>query len=179
MVDHYNQKPRRKAEFIKPPNHLKAKVGTGGLSEEILDKAQTLLENNTVDFFPLAEMYLDALMKGIELAKSGKKDDDKEYIISCMLYPGMQLKANGGMFKYQLVTEIADKLIQFLEVIEEPDIECVEIVLAFHTTMRAVVLGKITGSGGRHGQELLAALTHACTRYFDKHPDNLDDTIHQ
>lgn len=178
-MDHYNQTPRRNAEFIKPPNMLKAKVGTGGLSDEILDKAQALLESNTVDFLPLAEMYLGAMMKGIEMAKNSGPTDDPEYIITTMLYPGMQLKANGGMFHYPLVTAIADKLIQFLEVIEEPDIEATEIVLAFYTTTKAIVHGRITGHGGKHGEELLKALNEACIRYFEKHPDSLevDDTI--
>src|SRR5690606_1393986 len=102
MIQHYNQQPKRKAEFIKPPNILKAKVGSGGLAEDILDKAQKLLENNTVDFMPLGEMYLTSLMKGIELAKNAEPDMDNEYVISMMLYPGMQLKANGGMFHYPL-----------------------------------------------------------------------------
>ena len=65
-IQHYNQTPKRRAEFIKPLNTLKQKVGSGGLSEDILNKAQALLENNTVDFLPLAEMYLEGLMKGIE-----------------------------------------------------------------------------------------------------------------
>jgi len=168
MPDHYNQPQKRQAEFIRPPNILKAKVGSGGLSDAILDKAEALLENNTVDFLPLAEMYLASLMKGIELAKNHEPDIDDEYVISCMLYPAMQLKANGGMFHYPLVTHIGDKLIQFLEVIEEPDIEAVEIVLAFHTTMRAVVLGKIQGDGGVHGEELILALSDACLRYFER-----------
>ena len=171
MEKHYNQTPKRKAEFINPPNTLKAKVGAGGLSEGILNKAQELLENNTVDFLPLAEMYLGSLMKGIEAAKAGETSDDPEFVIASMLYPGMQLKANGGMFHYPLVTRIADKLIQFLEVVEGPDLEVVEIVLAFHTTLRAVVLGRITGDGGRHGAELLDALNDACVRYFEKNPD--------
>lgn len=166
---HFSQKPRRSAEFIKPPNMLKTKVGSGGLSDDILDKAEDLLESNTVDFQPLAEMYLVSLMKGIELAKEADLDDDQEYVISRMLYPGMQLKANGGMFHYPLVTRIADKLIQFLEVIERVDIEVVEIVMAFHTTIRAVVMGRVSGDGGRHGIELMRALNEACTRYFDKY----------
>lgn len=174
MADHFNRTPRRKAEFIKPPNMLKTKVGTGGLSEIILDKAQALLENNTVDFAPLAEMYLDNLAHGINMAKNPAPGMDEEYIISCMLYPGMQLKANGGMFHYPLVTNIADKLIQFLEVIEEADIETVEIVLGFHTTIKAVVQGRITGNGGRYGKELMDALVEACERYFDKHPENFN-----
>ena len=163
---HYSQRQRRKAEFIKPPNTIRSKVGTGGLSDDILDKAQQLLENNTVDFQPLAEMYLTTLMGGIEAAKNAGAKGDPEHIISTMLYPAMQLKANGGMFHFLLVTKIADKLIQFLEVIEYPDHESVEIVQAFHTTIRAVVLGKIKGDGGKHGADLLGALTEACMRYF-------------
>lgn len=166
---HFSQKPRRNAEFIKPPNMLKTKVGSGGLSDDILNKAENLLENNTVDFQPLAEMYLAGLMKGIELAKESDPHDDQEYVISRMLYPGMQLKANGGMFHYPLVTRIADKLIQFLEVIERVDIEVVEIVMAFHTTIRAVVMGRVSGDGGKHGTELMRALNEACVRYFDKY----------
>lgn len=172
MIDHYNQKPRRKAEFINPANSLKAKVGSGGLSEAILNKAQELLENNTVDFFPLGEMYLATLVKGIEKAKDAHPDDDQEYIISSMLYPAMQLKANGGMFHYPLVTKIADRLIQFLEVIEKPDPEAIEITQGFHTTIRAVVLGRITGDGGRHGAELIEALDEVCHRYFERRPSN-------
>lgn len=172
-IEHYNRTPRRKAEFIKPPNTLKQKVGNGGLSDEILTKAQKLLEENTVDFRPLANMYLMSLMNGIEMAKGYSHADDTEQVIASMLYPAMQLKANGGMFRYNLVTKIADKMIQFLEVIEEPDIEAVEIVLAFHTTLEAVIQSQITGDGGQNGTELLTALTDACMRYFDKHPEAL------
>jgi hypothetical protein len=169
MNDHFSQKQRRSAEFIKPPNMLKTKVGGGGLSEEILSRAQDLLENNTVDFQPLAEMYLAALQKGIDFAKDSDPYEDQEYVISRMLYPAMQLKANGGMFHYPLVTRIADKLIQFLEVIETADIQAIEIVLAYHTTIRAVVMGRVSGDGGRHGTELMRALNDACVRYFEKH----------
>ena len=168
---HYNRTPRRKAEFIKPPNTLKQKVGNGGLSQEILNKAQKLLEENTVDFQPLANMYLASMMNGIEMAKGYTHADDTEQVIANMLYPAMQLKANGGMFSYPLVSKMADKLIQYLEVLDEPDIEAVEIVLAFHTTISAVVQGKIQGEGGQSGAELLIALKDACMRYFEKHPD--------
>ena len=174
-AQHYNRTPVRKAEFIRPPNTLKQKVGKGGLSDDILDKAQKLLEENTVDFEPLANMYMTSLSNGIDMAKGFAPSDDIEEIIATMLYPAMQLKANGGMFNYPLVTRIADKLIQFLEVIVEPEIEAVEIVLAFHTTLTAVVQGKVKGDGGKNGDELLQALTDACMRYFEKHPETLND----
>ena len=165
---HFQQVPRRKAEFITPPNILKEKVGSGGLSEEILDLAQKLLEENTQDFVPLGSMYLDALMNGIDMAKGITPSEDPEAIIASMLYPAMQLKANGAMFHYQLITNIAEKLVQFLEVIPDPDIEAMEIILAFHTTMNAVLRGQIKGDGGDNGAKLLSALVNACQRYFDQ-----------
>ncbi len=167
---HFNQEPRRKAEFIRPPNTLKAKVGSGGLSEDILNKAQTLLENNSAEFGPLADLYLTSLMRGVEMARRAVASDDNENVIAHIISPAMQLKANGGMFHYPLVTRSADKLIQFLEVIERPDDDALEIVVAFLTTIRAITLGKITGDGGKHGNELIDALNHACFRYFEKHP---------
>ena len=174
---HFNQSPRRKAEFHMPSNQLKLKVGNGGLSEDILNKAQALLESNTVDFRPLGEMYLDALTKGIEQARTPPRDMEIEHVISAMLYPTMQLKANGGMFHYPLITSIADKLIQFLEVIATVDAEALEIILAFHTTMRAILLGQIKGNGGMRGAELMQALVDACYRYFEKNPDNRDAKV--
>ncbi|MBP9050117.1 MAG: hypothetical protein KBC88_00205 [Alphaproteobacteria bacterium] len=172
LDDHYNMTPRRKAEFFPPKTSLKLKAGTGGLSENILNKAQALLEGNTHDFRPLGEMYLESMMRGVEKANDPASTVYSEEILAHVLYPVMQLKANGGMFHYPLVTSIADRLIQFLEVIETLDKDAIEIVQAFHTTIRAILLGQIRGDGGARGAELMQALVEACYRYFEKHPDN-------
>ncbi len=171
-VDHFNQKPRRKTEFVKPVNVLKSKAGYGGLDEGILNKAQALLENNSVDFPPMAEMYLSGMMRGIERARNPAPGESEEVLITGMLYPAMQLKAGGAMCGYPLVTRIADKLIQFLEVIAAPDKDAIEIVLAFDTTLRVVLTGRVTGFGGKHGDELVQALEAACLRYFEHYPGN-------
>lgn len=169
---HFSQEPRRKAEFIMPPNTLKSKVGSGGIGEDILEKARILLETNSVDFQPLAEMYLNKLMIATNAARAANRDTDIEAQITALLHPAMQLKSNGGMFHYPLVTTIADKLVQFLEVLAKPDEDALEIIMAFHTTIRAVVMGRITNDGGRHGKELVDALDAACMRYFTRYPYN-------
>ena len=171
-VTNSNQKPRGKAEFIKPLNILKSKVGYGGLNDAILDKAQAVLENYSVDFRPMAELYLATMLRGIERARKPAAGEDGESLILGMLYPAMQLKANGGMFRYQLVTRVAVQLIQFLEALAVPDQDVIEIVLAFHVTMQTILKGRITGSGGKHGEDLRQALVAACLRYFEHHPDN-------
>ncbi len=174
-IEHYNQKPKRKAEFIKPPNLIKAKVGSGGLADSILDRAEKLLEQNTVDFAPLAEIYLSRMMSGIERAENPKKDDDSEFLIAGIIYPCSQLKANGGMFHYPLITRIADRFVQFLEVIETTDEAVLEIARAFHSTIKAIIYAKIKGDGGDYGNELVEALNDACMRYFEKYQHNIRD----
>ena len=169
---HFNQKPRRKAEFIKPLDILKTKVGSGGLTEEILNKAQTLLENNTVDFLPMAEVHLATMMRYIDKAKTTAAGEEGEILIALIINPAMQLKANGGMFHYQLVTRISDKLIQLLEVVAVLEDDAVEMLLAFHTSLQSVLQGRITGSGGKPGDELMQALEDTCLRYFERYPDN-------
>ena len=180
-------KQQRKAVFIKPLNTLRAKVGYGGLNDEILNKAEAVLENNAVDLLPMAETCLASLMRGIEQARNHVPGEDGEALIARMLEPATDLKAGGAMCGYPLVARIADKLIPFLEAIAEPDKDAIEIVLAFHTTIRAVLTGRTTGFGGpvpfsgtnlldarlrARGDELVQTLEAACRRYFEHYPDN-------
>lgn len=172
--EHFNQTPKRQAEFITVPNTLKAKVGSGGLSDAILDKAQILLESHSQDFAPLAEMYLRHLEVGIGIAKNTGPRGDQEQALSCMIYPTMQLKANGGMCGYPFVTDIADMLIHFLEVVAAPDADCIEIVEAFYTTIRLITQAKITAGDTDQAKDLKKALHEACQRYFDHYPDRIN-----
>ncbi len=166
-----DRKIRRKAEFIVPPNILKEKVGSGGLTDDIIEKAQSLLETHAVEFQPLADIYLDKMQANLAKAQSPQSAISDEEVFASLLYPAMQLKANGGMFHYPLVTKVANHLIRFLEVIEKPDNDVLDIVNAFQSTIRAIVHGGIKGDAGQQGDELLQALIDACTRYFDRHPE--------
>ncbi len=171
--EHYNQKPRRKAEFINTPNLLKAKVGSGGLNEQIIQRAQQLLEKHAEDFAPLADIYLTRMKAAIDDAQSSEVTDaELEDKITDILVPCVQLKANGAMFHYQLVTRIAGKFAQFMEVVDCLDNEILNIANAFHTTIKIVVAGKIKGDGGEQGEALIEELDNACNRYFKKHNKN-------
>ncbi len=173
-IKHYNQKPKRNAEFINPPNLLKAKVGSGGLSSQVIDRAQKLLENHTIDFIPLAEIYLQKMKDGIDKAKQSKEVSESEDMIAEILFPCVQLKSNGAMFHYPLITRIAERFVQFMEVVERLDKETIEIALAFHTTIKIVVAGQIKSDGGEQGEALVDALNDACMRYFEKHRDIIE-----
>ncbi|MBI1327938.1 MAG: hypothetical protein GC136_09885 [Alphaproteobacteria bacterium] len=159
-------------QFIEVENTLKDKVGTGGLSEDILNKAQALIENTAIDFKPMAEIYLQALQNALELSRTMGDDLDHEGLIKRMLNATMQLKANGGMFGFPLVTRISEKLVNFFEVIHHMNADSHEIIQAFMTTIRIVLIGDIRGDGGAKGVELMNALDNACARFLEKYPRN-------
>ena len=159
---------KKQVQFITPINTIKQKVGTGGLSDDILDKAEQLLKENTESFGPVADIYLASIYESVQNSKKAATPKDHQKAVSSIIYAATHIKANGTMFHYPLATEIADKLIQFMEPIKTMDKESVELVMAFHTTLRAVIAGKVLGDGGQRGKDLLAALNDACERYFEK-----------
>ncbi len=162
---------KKRAQFFKPPNVLKAKVGSGGLPPETLHKAQKVFDAHTQDFEPLGEIYLQALLNGIQDAEIGFSDDSNETIIARILYPAIQIKANAGMFQFPLIAQMAAKMIVFLERSKNINADMLEVCFAFYTAMNGALITKKRGQTGKAGQALLKELSDACARYFDKHQD--------
>ena len=161
------QKKRRRAELITPPNRLKEKVGSGGIDERVLQKAQALVESNTVDFKPVATMLIDVLDQGIQEARAGVVRGEEA--IEQMIYPAMQLKAQGGMFHYPLITEVCNILVNFMETVREADKDVLDIVIAHKMTINVILNSEIKGDGGEQGKQLRDALMEACNRYYKRH----------
>lgn len=166
MTEH---KRIRKAELITPPNRIKEKVGSGGIDEVVMQKAQDLVENNSVDFKPIATMLVDLLNEGIQEIRTGVIKDEEA--IESLIYPAMQLKAQGGMFHYPLITEICNILVNFLETVEEADKDVLDIVIAHKMAINVVLGSEIKQDGGDQGKALRDALMEACNRYYKKHKE--------
>lgn len=163
---------KNKARFYNPPNTLKEKVGSGGLAKDILDQAQKLLEENNIDFEPIALIYMDALRRGLDRAYNPSQNTTRRELMEGLINPIMQLKANGGMFDYPLVSKISDKMIELIEQASDPDLDLQEIIQAYHTTITAILHGKLKGDGGVKGDNLFFAICDACDRYYKKHGRN-------
>ncbi len=158
------QQKVRHAELISPPNRLKEKVGSGGIDEGVLLKAQELLERNTINFEPIATMLVDLLAEAIADAKSGATAGEEA--IEAMIYPAMQLKAQGSMFHYPLISDISHILVNFLETVETMDRDVLDIVVAHKMSINAVLASHLKGDGGKTGKELREALMEACGRFY-------------
>lgn len=169
-----SQEQRRQAEFIVPANIIKAKVGDGGLSEYVLKRAQSMIDNNTTDFKPIAENFLDSIAETLKQAESHDNlsdlpADQHEVLLNTILYPSLELKSHGSMFKYPMISRAAGDLVRFLEFVKELNFETIDVIKAYHKIMSMVAMGALPREETEQGNQLCVELNHACTRYFEKH----------
>ncbi|MCB1556772.1 MAG: hypothetical protein KDJ15_05610 [Alphaproteobacteria bacterium] len=159
--------PGGKARYYTPPNFLREKVGSGGIDPKILNKAQTFLDEHDVEFAPFAARFLAMLEEAIRDVRSGKLTG--KAALSALTGPIMELKANGGMFRYRLVTEIAGVILNFLENLDELNEDALHLVDAHRKTLDVIAMNNLKGDGGAEGRKLAMALYEACRRYYAKY----------
>lgn len=164
-------------EFYTPRNVLKAKLGDGGLNSRVIELAQRMIDQAGVDFLPLGQRFLVGLQEGVRVAATQRGQVEDEVLINTMLYPAVQLKANGGMFGYPLVTAVAGRLVRFLEYVTDVNDDMLEVVGGFITAIQALMLlsGQKRREAEPEGIELYKALDEACARYFARYGGSDND----
>lgn len=158
-------KDEQNVNVYKASKMLQQKVGSGPLDEAIVAKSQKVLDENDVDFTPLGLQFLAKL----ELALKSANDEsipmkDRKQALTA---PVMELKANASIFKYNLIGNLANIMLSFLESTPELDKDAITIVDAHHKTLNMIVVKRMTGDGGQHGEIFMRELKDACTRYHN------------
>lgn len=154
----------KKAKLVKPENTLKKKAGNGGFNEKDLVKAQDMIQTNEIDFRPLGvDMLkeLNTVMSGISAGTIPQSD-----YFDLLMYPLMQLKSQGALFRYPSVSHITHILIDLLENIKEIDKNALEIVAAYAKSLQAMLTLQVKEVESKVATELCKALGDACDRYF-------------
>jgi len=159
-----DQPKLRTARMVTPLNILKQKIGSGGLESATLMKAEHILQNNTVDFAPIAQELLNELDAAIENAR--KSTAGSETIVEALIYPAAQLLALGSLFKYPLISDISDNLVSFLETVTAPTEDVLEIIIAHRKTIAVILKNNMTGKNPPQGKDLKLSLIEACLRYY-------------
>ena len=154
-------------KLITPPNFLKQKVGSGGLPEEVLNKAQHIIEQSGDDFAPYAKRFIEFIKKIMDETK-GSEFRTHDHVTT-MIYPVMQLKAHGGMFGQPLISEISSSALNFLENIHVLDDDAIDVLKAHYDALQPVTENKVYGLGGKAGALLIKELNSVCDRYYKKH----------
>lgn len=159
----------KKPRFINPPNKLKAKVGTGGIDEKLLDKAQNYIQNVDVDFKPTAEQLLANVQRALKNFESAKTAEEQKKAKNEVASTIMQLKANGTMFGYQLISEIAALGLHFIDGLDVINKDAFQVIDVHCKTLHIIISNKLKGDGGKEGYALVKELERACQRYFEKY----------
>lgn len=143
---------------------LEQKTGRGTISPDLIINSQKVIDNNTIDFQPLARMFLDDLGGAINYVK--KTDEPQRKSLERLIYPIMQIKANARIFNYALVGDLAHTLLNFLENLSEVNEYVLEIIEANQKTLRHLVDNNEGGDKTHIGSTLKSELENACARYM-------------
>lgn len=159
----------KKPKFIKVENKIQKKAGFGEIAEVSISRSESIILNNNVDFKEVATPILFNLRETIALARQNPEDITK--MRQELIKPIMELKANGAMFKYELVGALASIMLSFLEHINQLSKDALEIIEAHEKTLSVIVLKSIKGDGGVLGKQVTEELEGACARYYRKNPE--------
>ena len=147
---------------------LQRKAGTGKIDPKKLKEAEKVIEENTVNFVPMAMDYLAELEKAIQAAKDGGGDADHHHKITL---PIMHLKSTGTVFKYPLVSDLSDITLTFLETTKTLNDDVLAIVMAHEQLLHAILAEEMSGDGGAKGKTMKKEMASVCDRYLKKHGD--------
>ena len=152
------------AKLVVPKNALKAKVGNGGFSKENINKAQSALEQNDIDFRPIAAQYLKEITSIVAVYDPEKP---KETLLG-VLDPLMQLRAQGTLFHYPSLTMVSDVVVDFLDFHEKIDGQIVEIIRAYTKTAGLILDREIKKAEDPICKAFATELRAVCERYNNK-----------
>ncbi len=154
----------KRSKLVTPENTLKKKAGNGGFKESDLVKAQNMIQTNEIDFRPLGVDMLKELNDILLNIKAGKISPSEYF--NHLMYPLMQLKSQGALFRYPSVSHMSQILLDLLENIPEIDKNALEIVAAYAKSLQAILALQVREVDAKVTQELSKALSDACDRYF-------------
>ncbi len=155
-------------KIIVPRNRLKEKVGSGGFTEESIARAQQQIENNVVDFQPIATEYL----KGIRLAITAfRVNGDAKHLYSELLDKLTQLRAQGSMFHYSAITKITDIVVNLLDSLDHVDEKIILIIDSYEKCASVILRSGIRDEASAECRAVATELKQVCEKYRVKFID--------
>lgn len=151
------------SKLVKPNNTLKKKVGHGGFKESDLMKAQSMIENNKIDFKPIAEDFVKDIGEILDQISSGTIEGKDA--LGSVMYPIMQLRAQGALFHYPVITNVSDIIVDFVDGVGLLDADVIEIIVAYKNAIAAILKLGIKDASNKAGQQISSELRAACLRY--------------
>jgi CheY-like chemotaxis protein len=168
---------RHPVVYFELPNRLGMKVGLSAakgappvFSEDVLAAAEAAIESRTGDYSTWIGAEVDTMIRNTERL-SGDPAQIRA-LIGEIHHAAHEMRGQGGIFGYPLVTMIAKSLYEATRgpagAVSQPE---QELFRAHADAIKAVMSGRIRGDGGPVGRQLLAGLD-AAKRKYGKTPES-------
>ncbi|WCL53079.1 Hpt domain-containing protein [Gimibacter soli] len=155
--------------FYRFKNRLKEKTaglnpsGKVSLSAEAMEEAEKALSKMSEDYPDWVSGLVGKMQE-----QHGRCVDTPESRKECfeeIARIAHDMKGQGGTFGYPLITAFSDSLYGFTQIKGDIEDAVVELVKAHIDAMRAVIRGRVAGSGGDIGKSLTEGLNEAIAKY--------------
>ena len=155
------------AEYYTPDNLLQKKTGVGGLSQSIIDKAQTMADAITFDFRPFASNKILVMKEQLNYDNFVSAQNDNS--IDDFLFHLVPFDVNAKLSKNSALASVSDHLLKFVESLKVFNIDSHHIIKAHVSAMDIITKKNITDSDDAVLTMLIKELERVCNRYYMKH----------
>lgn len=156
-------------EYIPPSPALKQKAGSGGIPDHLIERGQSQINDNKVDFVPIADKYIKDIRALLQKIRDEKSSNKKKKLIQQIILSIMQLKAHGGMFNYPVITNISNYILRFVEGNENINEDLFKIIEAHNNTIELVTSQQVKKENDVRAIALTQELQGVIERYQKKY----------
>lgn len=157
------------AEFTMPHNYLKEKAGDGGIPQHLIESAQTFIRDNTIEYAPYASDHITEIEQSLKELKNENDSKKQKEWMQKIIQHIMHIKAHGGMFDYDIMSDIASKTLTFLEDVEQINEDLFDIIEAHNVSIKLIINHNNKGNGGTEGKALDDEMKRVIGRYTKKY----------
>lgn len=145
---------------IRPPHSIASKVTTGGAGAvdlEALEKAEAVIAGMAGNYLEWVEEDLVKIQKAFDALKSATPENIKD-LLDGVFRIAHDIKGQGGSFNYDMMTVLGNGLCRFVEHIEAVGPGEIQVIQLYIDTMKLVISKRMSGDGGREGEQVLKGL---------------------
>lgn len=154
-----------KPVIIQPPSHIKDKVTVtaDGIDLDTLEKAEALIAGMQDSYLEWVEEDLRKLQELEGQLDAGTPPRGE--VLTAIFSIAHDIKGQGGSFDYPLMTLIGNHLCRYIERLEgEATDKNVEVVKVHIAALRLVIARRMSGDGGKVGDNLIRGLEAAIAK---------------
>lgn len=159
-----------KIKYIKPENKLQKKSGVGGLSPDIISRAQMTADNIQFDYMPFASKKIILIKNQLESEEFITAQNDNT--IDNFLFNLVPLDVNMKLCDNEPLSIITTHLLRFVEKLPMINIDAYNVMRVHVNALDVTFKKKIEDPQDHVFQVLVKELEKACNRYDEKYAEH-------